>query len=150
MPTPIMRGHAQHVNAAAYNTACAWASNTTSTAAPAAAAAACPRLMAAAPAPAAGGAVDRDPHPLELFLGYKFDQPQLLQQALTYSADRARLSFAQLAFVGDAALWLLACEWLFHESAASPTRWGCGCCLPACVAANASLTATSRAACIDM
>lgn len=47
-----------------------------------------------------GACAPRALHPLEVFLGYSFAQPQLLQQACTHNDDRAELSYSQLAFVG--------------------------------------------------
>uniref|UniRef100_A0A383VZQ5 RNase III domain-containing protein n=1 Tax=Tetradesmus obliquus TaxID=3088 RepID=A0A383VZQ5_TETOB len=51
---------------------------------------------------------------LQEFLGFEFRREELLAQACTHSADKQALSYRQLAFVGDAALWMLFAQHAFH------------------------------------
>jgi dsRNA-specific ribonuclease len=51
---------------------------------------------------------------LQQRLGYRFTRVELLQQACTHSDDRSCLSYKQLAFVGDAALWCMFAQYAFH------------------------------------
>ncbi|KAF6263787.1 ribonuclease III domain-containing protein [Scenedesmus sp. NREL 46B-D3] len=82
---------------------------------------------------------------LQEFLGYHFRKEELLAQACTHSADKQALSYRQLAFVGDAALWMLFAEHAFHKFGEQEDPISGG--WPACMSgllSRASCAATAR------
>ncbi|KAF8059677.1 IPI1 [Scenedesmus sp. PABB004] len=97
------------------------------------------------PPPPPGGGAEAGLAELEHFLGHRFARPELLAQACTFvhSADKATASYRQLAFLGDAALWLVFAEHAVTRGAHEhPGAW------PARLSAllsRASCAATARA-----
>ena len=50
-------------------------------------------------------------------LGYRFDDPSLIVEAVTHSsfADTRLNSYERMEFLGDSVLGFVVCDYLFHE-----------------------------------
>eukprot|EP00877_Chromochloris_zofingiensis_P010766 jgi/Chrzof1/5943/Cz16g21130.t1 len=64
--------------------------------------------------PASGAAADLCG--LQTLLQYTFQSPHLLRQACTHADNKAALSYHQLAFVGDAALYMLFADCAYSQA----------------------------------